>query len=211
MIVEGQTHEPDQKTETGYPARVPQPDDVYQLDYEIDDVVVADTPQQIRAATEPTRGQIMDLVLEHSASVAELAASLDKPKSSVAHHVGVLVDAGLLKVVRTRKVRAVYERFYGRVGRCVKIGKAPLPDGSSPVNFIEQAAAEVMDAGQPALLATLRHARIPHERAEEFFEQLAVLADQFTELPRSGDVVYGFVASIFATDQPVLRTDSMPS
>ncbi|NQY55809.1 MAG: helix-turn-helix transcriptional regulator [Ilumatobacteraceae bacterium] len=34
--------------------------------------------------------------------VRSLAATLDRPKSSVAYHVDTLVDAGLLAVVRTR-------------------------------------------------------------------------------------------------------------
>ena len=33
------------------------------------------------------------------------------------HHLNVLEQAGLVRVVRTRRVRAVTERFYGRVAR----------------------------------------------------------------------------------------------
>lgn len=177
---------------------------LHQLDYELDAEVIADRPDQIRAVAEPTRARILDLVLERSATVTELASALGRPKSSVAHHVAVLHDAGLLKVVRTRKVRAIEERFYGRVARCVKIGRGQLPDGSRPSTFIEQAASELSEFGDHDLLATIRHARIPAERAAEFFDRVAELADEFTRLPREGDVVYGFVAGVYPTDQPVL-------
>ena len=49
-----------------------------------------------------------------------------KPKSTVAHHVEVLRRAGLLRVVRTRQVRAVTESFYGRTGRTIHV-PAPGP------------------------------------------------------------------------------------
>ena len=68
------------------------------------------------------RGTLLELVLERAATVGELAAAVGRPKSSVAHHVGVLVDAGLLKVVRTRRVRAIDERFYGRTARIFYVG-----------------------------------------------------------------------------------------
>ena len=70
---------------------------------------------------------ILDLVLERAASVTELAAALGKPKSTVAHHVEVLRRAGLLRVVRTRRVRAVTEAFYGRTGRTISV-TSPGPE-----------------------------------------------------------------------------------
>ena len=39
------------------------------------------------------------------------------PKGTVGHHVKVLERAGLVSVVRTRQVRAVTEKYYGRVAR----------------------------------------------------------------------------------------------
>ena len=38
-------------------------------------------------------------------------------KGTVAHHLKVLEAAGLVKVVRTRRVRALTESFYGRTAR----------------------------------------------------------------------------------------------
>jgi DNA-binding transcriptional ArsR family regulator len=39
------------------------------------------------------------------------------PKGTVGHHLKVLERAGLVHVVRTRRVRAVTEKYYGRVAR----------------------------------------------------------------------------------------------
>ena len=50
-------------------------------------------------------------------STTELAEKLGLPKGTVGHHLKVLEKAGLVHVVRTRQVRAVTEKFYGRVAR----------------------------------------------------------------------------------------------
>ncbi len=181
-------------------------------DYELDPTVEADTPGQLRALAHPLRSLILDLVLERAATVTELATALDRPRSSVAYHVDVLVDVGLMRVVRTRQVRAIEERFYGRTGRTIVVGDTPMPAGVVRQNFLSEAQAEAA-TGAPlhesrGLRSTLRHARIPEARAEEFFERVSELAQEFTALPRSGDVVFGFVAAIYPTDHPVLPEPS---
>lgn len=173
-------------------------------DYDLASSVNADTPGQLKAIADPVRGLILDLVLERAATVTELAAALGRAKSSVAYHVDVLVDAGLLQVVRTRKVRAVEERFYGRTGRTIIVGNRPTPEGAVPRSFLAQAQAEATATQAADVMSTLRHARIPAEHAETFFARVAELADEFTMLPRSGDTVFGFVAAVFRTDHPTL-------
>src|SRR5207302_7541521 len=86
-------------------------------DYELADEIVITAPAQLRAIADPLRDTILDLLHERAATVTELAAAVGRPKSTVAHHVNVLVDAGLVRVVRTRRVRAIEERFYGRTAR----------------------------------------------------------------------------------------------
>jgi len=171
-------------------------------DYELADTVLADTPEKVRALTEATRSSILDLVLERAATVTELALALERPKPSVAYHVDALLDAGLLRVVRTRRVRAIDERFYGRTGRTIVIGDTPLPSGARPANFLSIAAGEV--EVDTKIFASLRHARIPEAVAEEFFTKIAALAEDYTRLPRSGDAVFGFVGAVYPTALPSL-------
>src|SRR6476619_1127531 len=171
-------------------------------DYELHDAVELTTPAQLRAIADPLRSSILDLVLERAATVAELAAAARRPKSTVAHHVAVLVDAGMLRVVRTRRVRAIDERYYGRTGRTITIGIARRPgDETTPVcvNALSVAAAE-----DDTLDSTVRHARIPRESASEFWRRVEGLVREFTALPRSGDTVYGLAVGLYPTDQPVL-------
>jgi DNA-binding transcriptional ArsR family regulator len=170
-------------------------------DYELDDEVVASSRQQMRAMADPLRLAILDLVLERAASVTELAQALGRPRGTVGHHVKVLEDAGLLKVVRTRQVRALTERFYGRTGRTIDI--AGPPDAPVKHEMLQQAAREVGEAN-PADRFTLRHARIAPEHADAFFARVVDLAVEFTALPRSGSVVYGFIGGVYQTTLPTL-------
>src|SRR6185369_13811881 len=99
-------------------------------DYEfVTERMVVTAPHQLRAMADPLRGMILDLLLERAATVSELAAAVERPKSTLAHHVKVLVDAGFIRVVRTRRVRAIEERFYGRTARMFYVGVERGPDG----------------------------------------------------------------------------------
>src|SRR3954449_2236522 len=100
-------------------------------DYELADEVVVSSAEPLRAMADRLRSTILDLLLERAATVAELAAAVGRPKSTVAHHVHVLVEAGLLRVVRTRRVRAIDERSYGRTARVFSVGVVNRP-GEDP-------------------------------------------------------------------------------
>jgi DNA-binding transcriptional ArsR family regulator len=171
------------------------------LDYELAEQVHADTPTRMKALGDPLRWTILDLVLERAMTVTELAARLRRPKGSVAHHVKVLLDAGLLQVVRTQKVRAIDERYYGRVARTIVLEHAP---GEIP--FLNDVIGEI-DLARPESEVTTgftyRHARIPRERAAEYVDRLYALTLEFIDEPRGGDVEYGLYVGLFPTIRQV--------
>jgi DNA-binding transcriptional ArsR family regulator len=177
-------------------------------DYELVDQIIVTEPAQLRAMAGPLRGTILDLLLERAATVAELAAAIGRPRSTVAHHVRVLLDARMLRVVRTRRVRAIDERYYGRTARTFYVGVVNRP-GEDPTtlhaNALSVAAAESIPAHEVDDLRTIvRHARIPAQSAAEFWEGVLALSREFAQLPRTGDTVYGFAAGLYPTDFPVL-------
>jgi DNA-binding transcriptional ArsR family regulator len=177
-------------------------------DYDLADRLDLTTHAQLRAIADPTRSMILDLLLERAATVGELAAAVDRPKSTVAHHVGVLVDTGMLRVVRTRRVRAIDERFYGRTARLFMVGVANHPGDDRlavHANALSVAAAESVPAHEAdELRSVLRHARVPREGLREFWDRALTLVDEFAQLPRSGDKVYGFAMGLYPTDHPTL-------
>jgi DNA-binding transcriptional ArsR family regulator len=177
-------------------------------DYDLLDTLVLTTPAQVRAVSDPLRTTILGLLHERAATVTELASAVERPKSTIAHHVKVLKQAGLVRVVRTRRVRAIDERFYGRTARMFYHGVGQLPGGEAlPLDFndFEVAAKESAAAHQAhRLWAFIRHARISPERAAEFWTRAMELVHEFDELPRSGATVYGFTVGIYPTDYPTL-------
>jgi hypothetical protein len=117
----------------------------------------------------------------------------------------VLEDAKLLRVVRTRKVRAVTERYYGRYARLYRIvaeteGYDPASMGSL---MLRQAADEVSpDAGKgddPSTVVTV-HARVSAKHARRFAQRLEELASDFQAYDEEDERVFGFVAGVYATD-----------
>src|SRR4030088_771885 len=111
-------------------------------DYELAETVELTTAEQVRAISDPLRTTILGLLHERAATVGELAAAVGRPKSTVAHHVKVLVEAGLLRGVRTRRVRAIDERFYGRTARLFRVGMINQPPSAAGVSPLSRAAAE---------------------------------------------------------------------
>lgn len=177
-------------------------------DYELADRIALTEPAQVRAITHPLRTTILGLLHERAATVSELAAALERPKSTVAHHVKVLAENGLVQVVRTRRVRAIDERFYGRTARMFYVGVERGPAGDEmprDFNDFEVAARESATAFRDGKLwGFIRHARIAEPQVSEFWERMAELVAEFDQLPRSGDTVYGFAVGIYPTDHPTL-------
>lgn len=176
--------------------------------YELADRLALTEPAQVRALGHPLRTTLLQLLHERAATVSELAAAVERPKSTIAHHVKVLVDNGLVHVVGTRRVRAIEERFYGRTARMfhVALGSAAT-EGDAPRDFndFEVAAGESGPAFERGeLWGFIRHARITKEQAGEFWERMAALVEEFDRLPRSGDTTYGFAVGVYPTDHPTL-------
>jgi DNA-binding transcriptional ArsR family regulator len=177
-------------------------------DHEPADRMALTEPAQIRAIGHPLRTTILQLLHERPATVTELAAAVERPKSTVAHHVDVLTRAGLLQVVGTRKVRAIEERFYGRTARMFHVAAEPSVAGQElprDFNDFEVAARESAPAFQQGRLwGFIRHARISEDQASQFWDRMAALVEEFDRLPRSGETMYGFAVGLYPTDHPML-------
>ena len=177
-------------------------------DYELVDRIALTGPSQVKAISHPLRTTILQLLHERAATVTELAAAVERPKSTVAHHVKVLREAGLVRVVRTRRVRAIEERLYGRTARMFYVGVERSPDGDDlprDFNDFEVAAQESAAAYRDGKLwGFIRHARISAPQASAFWERMAELVAEFDQLPRSGETVYGFAVGIYPTEHPTL-------
>ena len=76
------------------------------------------TDEQLRAVSNLTRHRIMAVLRFEPATITQIAERVGLAKGSSSYHVRLLERAGLVKVVRTRKVRGV-DRAVLRDGRAV--------------------------------------------------------------------------------------------
>src|SRR5437867_8316904 len=117
-------------------------------DYDAEDVLIVREPEQFRAVGDDLRSKIVVLLREHARSTTELAETLGLPKGTVGHHVKVLEKAGLIRVVRTRQVRALTEKVYGRTARLFLFKSSDDADGEDVRNV---AAASLRTAAEEML------------------------------------------------------------
>lgn len=179
---------------------------VHVVDYDMEDFVAADSAEQFSALGNVTREQILSLVSERAATTTQLAKAMGKPKGSVGYHLKVLEKAGFIRVVRTNKVRAMTEKYYGRTARTIVFGKAIKDD---PLFMLEDVRREaVVDKGAALPMFTMRRARISQEQAVEFTRRLIELSEEYLALPREGDVVFAMIAGVYPTNLPVLPEGS---
>lgn len=189
-------------------------------DYDLAETLELDDPAQYRALFEDTRLQIVSLLLERAATTSELAQVLNRPKGTIGHHLAVLREAGLVHVVRTRRVRALEAKYYGRTARVFLYRHVHEAVGE-PQRVLAQAASEIArqpvaaapaagEPPRPVISANQRYARIPAEQALEWLRRLNDLLVEFSREPAEGEVTYALVFGLYPTARPPLPDAGEP-
>lgn len=181
-------------------------------DYELEETLMVEKPEQLRALFDETRREILHLLLERAATTSELAQTLDIPKGTAGHHVGTLARAGLIRLVRTKKVRAIEAKYYGRTARTFLLtSRAEADFGLAPDFFLAAAAdefarisARVPEVPESMIMSTLRYARLPEDRAAEWLIRLTELTKEFAADERGGETTFAMLAAFYPTDRPHL-------
>jgi predicted ArsR family transcriptional regulator len=113
-------------------------------DYEAAETLVVSEPGQLRALADDLRAGVVSLLRSRARSTQELARELGIPKGTIGHHLKVLERAGLVRVVRTRQVRAVTEKFYGRTAHLFLFAaEDEADDRALGASLFRQAAREI--------------------------------------------------------------------
>lgn len=183
-------------------------------DYELAETLELTDPAEYRALFEETRQQIVSLLLERAATTSELAEVIGKPKGTIGHHLKVLEEAGLVHVVRTKRVRALEAKYYGRTAR-VFLFRHEHEAVGMPQRLLAEAAAEIAqlpaidehevdDGVHGPMTANRRYVRIPPERAMEWAHRMNELMVEFSRESTAGDTTYALVFGLYPTSRPAL-------
>lgn len=150
------------------------------------------TDEQLRAVSNLTRHRIMAVLRFEPATITQIAGQLGLAKGSSSYHVRLLERAGLVKVVRTRKVRGVTERYYAMSSRTIEL---PDPAPGQPDALMRHAVADLEAArADSERYVRMAHLRLTEERFAELGARLEALADEYRELsdPSLPDVSLAF-------------------
>jgi predicted ArsR family transcriptional regulator len=169
-------------------------------DYEADEVLVVSRPDQLRALADDLRATLIALLRERARSTQGLAEELGLPKGTVGHHLKVLERAGLIRVVRTRKVRAVTEKFYGRVAWLFVLRSSEAPESAKPLAAALRRAAdelEVLESDPSTAVSGVVRARLRPEDARRLERRLVRLVNDFLEADAAGEREFVFPHALF--------------
>jgi DNA-binding transcriptional ArsR family regulator len=160
-----------------------------------EEVLHVTTPEHFKALSHPLRHRLL-FALARPATIGQLATALGSQKGNIAHHLKVLREAGMVRVVATRTVRGGTEVYYQRSARRYELGNEA---GATPV-FLRAVADELAGAdGEPLLV--LRDVRLTAAQADELRATLARLADGLTDAG-PGEYRYGLLISLYRPSQP---------
>jgi predicted transcriptional regulator len=131
-------------------------------------------------------------------------------KGTVAHHVKVLERAGLVRVVRTRQVRAVTEKYYGRVARLFILkSDDSLPDelagGALAAMMLRQAADELMASRPEAESSALMHTKLAARDVRRFQRRLDRLTEDLRRAEEPDGEMHAFAFALFRSTSPLDR------
>jgi len=169
-------------------------------------MLVVSDPEQLRALGDELRGRIVGLLRERAMSTQQLARELDLPKGTVGHHLKVLERAGLIRVVHTRQVRALTEKFYGRVARLF-LFEVERPDDARAVGAATlRDAAHQLERSPAGGTWGLVLSRLTPEDVVRFDRRLGRLLEDF----RKADVPEGSPHRLAVAGWAVERAEEQP-
>lgn len=131
--------------------------------------LVLRSPEQFKALGHPVRHRLVNLLRQRSATLRQLGDALGLAKGTVAHHMGVLQDAGMVHLVETRRVRGGTEQYLGLVHESFT-----FEDGALGADFLYRSAlAEALpERPEGPETTTLRHLWLTAEQARELLGAL---------------------------------------
>lgn len=150
-------------------------------------------PRQLAALTHPARNRLIFALGDDGATVSQLAARLTTNKGNVAHHLGVLEQAGLVRVSHTRTVRGGTERYFVRTARRLRASSGG--EGQHTAALL-QAVAEEITASPTEALLHLRRVRLSPAQASALVSHLERVVQELPEAPR-GTPDHGVLVSVF--------------
>jgi len=171
------------------------------------DQLVLHSPAHFRALAHPLRHRLLNLLRQRPATLSQLASALGSTKGTVGYHVQLMVDAGLVRLAGTRRVRGGTERYYEPVGTVLRHDT----DAAERTAFLVQAALDEMLPHRPGDedIAVLRHVRLTPAQARDVAARIERYAsdERLAEGAEQHGDPHGLLFCLYRADIPTLPPD----
>jgi DNA-binding transcriptional ArsR family regulator len=155
---------------------------------DITDALQVRTAAHFKALAHPFRHRLLFALGPGPATISQLAGGLDTATGTVAHHLKVLTEAGMVRPAHTRQVRGGTEQYHERTYRRL-VGETV--DSGTTAAMLGAVAEEL--TGDPDPLLHLRHLRLTPAQAQRLratLDDLVGDAEEATsDQPRYGVLV----------------------
>ncbi len=171
-----------------------------------DETMPLTSPAQFKALSHPLRQRLLLALGRGSATISQLSVALGSQKGNVAHHLKVLREAGMVRVVETRQVRGGTEQYYGRTARRMVVAGWE----AAPTTALFGAVAEELARSPQEPLLTIRQLRLGPEQAARLRATLEELVDGADDLPpgealgpeAGAEAGYGLLVALYQQADP---------
>jgi DNA-binding transcriptional ArsR family regulator len=127
---------------------------------------VIDTIETLRVIADPLRMAILEQIVGAPGSAKQIAAALEIPKTKIYYHMNMLEEHGLVRVIGTRIVSGIIEKWYAARARIFRVDRALFSLGAADdAPALEMFVSTMFDAVRKSLTHSIReqHATLAPE------------------------------------------------
>jgi predicted transcriptional regulator len=139
-----------------------------------DAIFTVTTLEQLKALTDPLRQELLDRFSNEPMTTKQVANVLGQKPHKLYHHVEVLEQAGLIRLVRTRQNRGTVEKYYEAVARRFTVDHQLLSASSQANQAVGEIQAMLVNALQTSLVEAIQFFDEERFQDEELLPQMAV-------------------------------------
>ncbi|MBO0869656.1 MAG: winged helix-turn-helix transcriptional regulator [Micromonosporaceae bacterium] len=162
-------------------------------------------PEQFKALAHPLRHRLLFALGQQPATIGQLAIALGSQKGTIAHHLKVLREAGMVRIVETRQVRGGTEQYYQRTARRFDFAGEALAT-QTPV--LLQAVAQELASAEDEPFLVLRNIRLSQPQVESLTAALTDLSEKLDDAG-PGERRYGLLVGLYRPRQTDPRHDTV--
>ena len=130
------------------------------MTYQPDAVFIIEDLETLKIMADARRMQILEVVLNQTATVKEIAEQLTQPASQLYYHINTLEKHGLIRVVDTRIVSGIIEKWYGAAAKQYQVAKALLLISQTSSEGREQLFTPLFDSAKQELMTSIEQGKV---------------------------------------------------